>query len=477
MDIENNNPENSALKSKILKLLSEHKVPVSVTAALTALCIVTVSVTAICVKSKSKAIPEAESIIGTASEIEEIPTVSEPPAESEISEVSEVSSDSEPAQSVTSATSAPAAQKPVQTAPTQPTVQSGEYKYNTNSDIDDNVFLDALIYTGYNINKHSADGMMWQYVLASQKRGRGWLSNITYGGGSTGYETSNGKPDIKYFEKHGLVCASYVTYVYFNYLTNVAGINTMSLPKPARSYSANDWYSALKQWESNGYSVRIPFTASKTSSGFINFNPSGNIPIGSVIVFCDAKNRSDFGSHVAIYAGYKNNYNWVFHVGNSNGPEFCAVERMHFGPDPQWPIAVFTPPSNIRMSALLEIKVTDQNGAPVSGAAFSLKNSKTGAVADLGTAVGGSLSKEGLTFGDYELSFTLPEGYIADSAVKAVKLTTANNSKNTVEIVLSKIPPVTEEPSAESEESVPDTSEAESGGLNPENSETEQTSE
>ena len=31
---------------------------------------------------------------------------------------------------------------------------------------------------------------MWYYLLASQKRGRGWLSNITYAGGSTGYETT-----------------------------------------------------------------------------------------------------------------------------------------------------------------------------------------------------------------------------------------------------------------------------------------------
>lgn len=459
MDNINKSPENSALRSKILTFLSEHKIPVSVTAALTALCILGASATAIYAKTKPTEIPETESVI---SKTEEPITVSEPPA---VSEISEVSSETESVTSVEPVASAPSAavKKPIKVTPTVSTVQSGEYKYNSNSDIDDNIFLDSLIYTGYNINKHRADGMMWQYVLASQKRGRGWLSNITYAGGSTGYETVGGKPDIKYFEKHGLVCASYVTYVYFNYLPNVAGIDTMALPKPARSYSANDWYLALKQWETGGYSGRISFTASKTSSGFINFNPAQSIPIGSILVFCDAKNRSDFGSHVAIYAGYKNNYNWVFHVGNANGPEFCAVERMHFGPDPQWPIAVFTPPANIRMSALLEINVTDENGSPVSGAALSLKSNKTGAVTDLGVSNGISLTKEGLSYGDYTLSFTLPEGYTADSTVKAIKLTTANNSKNTVSVTLSAIPPAVEEAPAESSEVQTDSSENESG--------------
>ncbi|MGN0493189.1 MAG: prealbumin-like fold domain-containing protein [Acutalibacteraceae bacterium] len=467
MEIKENSPENSAVRSKIVTFLSEHKIPVSVTAVLTALCVLGASATVIYARTKPKETPEAQSVI---SKTEEPVTLSEPPT---VSEVSEVSSETEsvvnvkPVASPSSAAVKKPAVKNTQTASTPQTVSSGEYKYNSNSDIDDNVFLDSLIYTGYNIKKHRADGMMWQYVLASQKRGLGWLSNITYGGGSTGYETSGGKPDIKYFEKHGLVCASYVTYVYFNYLPNVAGINTMSLPKPERSYSANDWYLALKQWVNKGYSKKIGFTASKTPSGFINFKPAESIPIGSIIVFCDAKKRSDFGSHVAIYAGYKNNYNWVFHVGNSNGPEFCAVERMHFGPDPQWPIAVITPPANIRMSALLEINVTDENGSPVSGAVFSLKNSKTGATVNLGAANGGRLTKEGLSYGDYTLSFTVPAGYTADSTVKAIKLTTANNSKNTVSIKLTAIPPVKEEPPAESEQDISDTSETESESNNP----------
>lgn len=212
-------------------------------------------------------------------------------------------------------------------------------------DLEENPFFDSLVYTGYNIEKHRSDGMMWYYLLASQKRDRGWLSNITYAGGSTGYETTaEGLPDISFFEKYGLVCASYVTYVYFNYLPNVVGIDTSELTKPEKSYSANDWYIAAKDWVDKGYSETIDFEASLTNAGFIDFSTEEEIPIGSIIAFCDAKNKSDYCSHVVIYAGYENDYHWVYHVGNENGPEFCSVQRMHFGPDPQWPICIITTP-------------------------------------------------------------------------------------------------------------------------------------
>lgn len=216
------------------------------------------------------------------------------------------------------------------------------------TELEKNVFFDSLVYTGYNIEKHRADGMMWKYLLASKKRDKGWLSNIGYAGGSSGYETTEeGLPDISFFEENGLVCASYATYVYYNYLPNVAGIDVSKLAKPKKSYNADDWYKAAQEWIKDGYSKEVGFKASLTSSGFIQFSLDEEIPIGSIIAFCDAKNKSDECSHIVIYAGYKNNYHWVYHVGNENGPEFCAVERMNFGPDPQWPIAVITTPDFI----------------------------------------------------------------------------------------------------------------------------------
>lgn len=317
------------------------------------------------------------------------------------------------------------------------------YKYNSNLDIEDNVFMDALVYTGYNLAKHRADGMMWHYLLASQKRARGWLSKITYAGGSTGYETTaNGLPDIGAFEKNGLVCASFVTYVYFNYLPNIAGIDTSSLPKPADPKLAHDWYITAKQWISNGYSRSIPFTATKIpagNAGYVKFNPSENIPIGSIVIFRDARYESDRGSHAAIYAGYANGYNWIYHVGNENGPEFCAIERVLFGPDPQWPIMVITPPSSIRLSAFASVSVKDESGAPVSGVDVDITNTKNGAITSLGvTNDAGITQKEGLHYGEHKLTYTIPNGYVSDATSITVNLTAANNSQNTINIVLKK---------------------------------------
>ena len=225
------------------------------------------------------------------------------------------------------------------------------YEYGALADkaenLENNIFFDSLVYTGYNIEKHRSDGLMWHYVLAAHKRGKGWLSDITYNGGSEGYEvTEDGLPDIDFFEKKGLVCASYATYVYFNYLPNVANVDTSELTRPEQSYNANDWYLAAKDWVDKGYSETIDFEAA-LKGGYIDFEAAEEIPIGSIIAFCDARNKSDYCSHVVIYAGYENDYHWVFHVGNENGPEFCAVERMHFGPDPQWPIAVITTPIQV----------------------------------------------------------------------------------------------------------------------------------
>ena len=201
----------------------------------------------------------------------------------------------------------------------QNTVVKGDYQYNSNLNIEDNVFMDSLIYTGYNMKEHRADGLMWTYVLAKYKRGYGWLSNITYAGGSSGLETKNGKPDIKAFERGGFVCASFATYVYFNYLPNVAGIDTSSLPRPTNTRLADSWYKAVQQWIKKGYSRSIDFTATvDPSTRYIKFKPKEEIPIGSIIIFRTYESRNSknkVGSHVVVYAGYKNGNHWVYHVG------------------------------------------------------------------------------------------------------------------------------------------------------------------
>ncbi len=408
---------------------------------------------------------------------------SEVPSSSEIVSETPSSSSEVPSSSVPVSSSKPVSSKPPQPPVVKPTINQN-FTSNTNLNIEDNVFMDALVYTGYNIEKHRADGLMWVYILASQKRAKGWLSNIGYNGGSSGYETNaQGLPDIKALERGGLVCASFVTYVYFNYLPNVAGIDTSPLTKPVKSYSANDWYVAAKDWIKKGYSYEIPFTFSIQGSG-IKFNPSAEIPIGSIIAFRNIGSKSDYCNHVVVYAGYKNGYHWVYHVGNDNGPEFCAVERMKFGPGAQEPLMVISTPTNIRMSAKLDVIVSDENEKPLKGAKFALKTAN-GKTIDLGaTDDKGTLTKEFLSYGDYTLVQTeVPSGYSCDVLEQKIKLTTKENSYNTVKVTNKKDKPVSssskkQAPSSSSKVKAPSSSskvEASSSQPSVDNAESNQT--
>ncbi len=320
--------------------------------------------------------------------------------------------------------------------PQKPVTPNTDFNYNSNMSYDNNVFLDALKYTGY-----KTDPAMWgsygNYVLCSQKRGRGWLSNITYDdyGRSKGYETTaNGLPDIHYFEQKGLVCASYVAYVYFNYLPNVAGIDTSMLPKAENPVLANDWYRAAKKWVELGYSRYIDFTANDNGSIYQDLKLTVNeeIPIGSLIFLTNWYNRTDWSTHVSIYAGKVNGYHWVTHVGNENGPELCAIERMNRLPHPQWMLAIVTPPSNIRFTPAVEVTVKDENGKPMKDVEISVK-SAGGTVTNLGkTNADGKVTKEGLSYGKYEITQKTPDGYTCGESTKTVSLTSKNNSLNTV---------------------------------------------
>ena len=328
------------------------------------------------------------------------------------------------------------------TVPQKPVTPNTDFNYNSNMSYDNNVFLDALEYTGYNLNAQRNSGKMWasgsNYVLSTQKRGLGWLSNITYGfNKTTGYNvTSEGLPDIKAFERGGLVCATYAAYVYFNYLPNVAGIDTSSLPRPAKPELANEWYLMAKKWVELGYSRYIDFTVKDTSIySDIVFKPAEEIPIGSLILLANRSSTSDWCSHICIYAGEVNGYHWVTHVGNENGPEFCAIERMNRNPHPQRMLAVVTTPSNIRFAPAIEVTVKDDKGKAIKDVEISVK-SANGTVTNIGkTNADGKVTKESLSYGKYEVIQKLPSGYTCDASTKTVTLTTKNNSLNTVTFV------------------------------------------
>ena len=400
----------------------------SIVAGITAAVIVVVSI----LQAPANATLSGNSSINSIVDASSVPAVSmdDTSSEEEITSSEEAPSSSE--QTTTSS-------KVETVTPQTPVTPNTDFIYNSSMSYDNNVFLDALKYTGY-----KTDPAMWgsygNYVLCSQKRGRGWLSNITYDdyGRSKGYETTaNGLPDIHYFEQKGLVCASYVAYVYFNYLPNVAGIDTSMLPKAENPVLANDWYRAAKKWVEQGYSRYINFTANDNGSIYQDLKLTVNeeIPIGSLIFLNNWYNRTDWSTHVSIYAGKVNGYHWVTHVGNENGPELCAIERMNRLPHPQWMLAIVTPPSNIRCAPELEVIVKDENGKAMKDVEISVKDSK-GTITSLGkTNADGKVSKKGLSYAKYEVIQKTPFEYTCSDNIKTVSLTTKNNSLNIVTFV------------------------------------------
>lgn len=205
--------------------------------------------------------------------------------------------------------------------------------------------------------------------------GRSILSGITYDYTCSGLETNaSGKPDIAAFRTSGLCCASYVSYMYFNYLPNVAGIDISDVPRPANYRSASGVSAAANQWVSSGKSKRIPFTQNSNGDNFV---PSEEIPIGLLIVFRSIESGSI--AHVGLYAGYYSGQHFITHVGNERGPEISTIVGMSKGGYPEAVVQVVTPPV-IDANGAIEVYKNDPNGKNLSGAYFvatSLKdNSK-----------------------------------------------------------------------------------------------------
>ena len=148
---------------------------------------------------------------------------------------------------------------------------------------------------------------------------------------------------------------------------------------------------------------------------------------------------SDWACHVSIYAGYKAGYHWVYHVGNDNGPEFCAMERFCYGPDPVWPLAVISTPTNIRFSAGVEVTVKDNDGKAVAGSEIILKNHETGVEKSIGvTNEQGVVTGEGFEYSEYTVIQKVPTGYTCDSPEQTISFTPANNSLSKITFTNSK---------------------------------------
>ena len=275
----------------------------------------------------------------------------------------------------------------------------------------DNIYLDALTYTGYKTDAQKADGSIFKTYSGNAPASV--RSGIGYGAGPSGLETvaadnKTGKaPDIAKFKNGGLCCASYVSYVYYNYLPNIAGMDVSKIPQPANPRSPISYNSAVENWVRSGGARRITFT-----QGTNSFTPSEEIPIGSLIIF-KHKTTGEI-AHLALYAGYYAGKHFVTHVGNERGPEISTVEGMSKGSYPEVVTQVVVPVIKEPTGTIAVCK-TDENGKPLAGAKFKVTMAEHPEYSFLINPTdenGNAKMNMGLPYGKYILTeIEFPEGY------------------------------------------------------------------
>lgn len=275
----------------------------------------------------------------------------------------------------------------------------------------DNIYLDALTYTGYKTDVQKADGSIFKTYSGNAPASV--RSGIGYGTGPSGLETvaadnKTGKaPDIAKFKNGGLCCASYVSYVYYNYLPNIARMDVSKIPQPANPRSPISYNSAVENWVRSGGARRIAFT-----QGTNSFTPSEEIPIGSLIIF-KHKTTGEI-AHLALYAGYYAGKHFVTHVGNERGPEISTVEGMSKGSYPEVVTQVVVPVIKEPTGTIAVCK-TDENGKPLAGAKFKATMAEHPEYSFLINPTdenGNAKMNMGLPYGKYILTeIEFPEGY------------------------------------------------------------------
>ena len=275
----------------------------------------------------------------------------------------------------------------------------------------DNIYLDALTYTGYKTDVQKADGSIFKTYSGNAPASV--RSGIGYGTGPSGLETvaANNKtgkaPDIARFKANGLCCASYVSYVYYNYLPNIARMDVSKIPQPANPRSPISYDSAVENWVKSGDARRISFT-----QGTNSFTPSEEIPIGSLIIF-KHKTTGEI-AHLALYAGYYAGKHFVTHVGNERGPEISTVEGMSKGSYPEVVTQVVVPKIGEPVGTI-SVHKTDENGKPLAGAKFKVTMAEHPEYSFLINPTdenGNAKMNMGLPYGKYILTeIEFPEGY------------------------------------------------------------------
>ena len=308
----------------------------------------------------------------------------------------------------------------------------------------DNTILRALEYTGYDLQKQKDKGQLYEYRYFGSRlktNDPSTLSDIGYwssGSCPNGDETvadastpTGRAPNISYFERQGLVCASFVTYYLCNYLPNIEGIDTSTVYNKAKEMGTDGNYyylTTVRLWKNT-----LDALSNQAGAGVTKYTSAStayaNMVPGDVIVF--AKDNGSL-AHVGIYAGaydlwsYGSNlgeYHFMIHVGNSRGPEITVVEWMNTsGTDKDSsPIAYYHLDFNdVQSEGYIEVNKKDPSGNALAGATFVATHQTSGDQFVIGpTNSSGYAISAALPLGKYTVEETVfPSGYQASGTSK-----------------------------------------------------------
>ena len=327
----------------------------------------------------------------------------------------------------------------------------------------DNAILRALEYTGYDVQWLKDRGYLYvsNYIASSLKNNApSVLSDIGYwssGQCPNGDETvaksgtATGRaPDISFFEKNGLVCASFVTYYLCNYLPNIEGVDTSVIYNKVKEAGADDRYDDVYYLTSvTVWNNALSKLASQTGSGVTKYTSAStayaNLVPGDVIVF----SQDGSFTHIAIYAGTydmytssgtnRGKYHFIIHVGNSRGPEISTVEYMaDSGSKTSTPVAWYHLDVNDMNDepGYIAVQKSDPNGKALAGASFTATNQETGDKYTIGPTNSSGYAKSGeLPLGTYKVVETVfPNGYKASGETSWTVTLTKDTPNMTITI-------------------------------------------
>ncbi len=324
----------------------------------------------------------------------------------------------------------------------------------------DSPILRALEYTGFDLQWLKDNGKLYvsQYISSSLKTNApDVLSNIGY---SESWPIPNGDetvadsstktgraPDIAYFEKNGLVCASFVAYFINNYLPNIEGVDTTHIADAVKATTMNNGsYSTASVWS---WETGLTNLSKQAGSGVTKYTNAtdayANLVPGDVIIF-----SNDSGlAHAAIYGGAYNLYtdsgsnrgvyHFIIHVGNSRGPEISTVEYMGgSGSKASTPSAWYHLEVNdiVNATGFIEVYKKDTNGAYLAGASFKAVNQETQETFYIGPTDTNGYAKSGeLPFGTYVVTETVfPSGYQSSGTSSWTVTLNSSTPNNTITI-------------------------------------------